>query len=67
MNSFEVSALGDAMEQLELYRKRCEELEEENEDLRNQVQFYKDAYQEQLRNSVTLANELDRALGSPAK
>lgn len=67
MNGFEISALSDAMEQLERYRSKCEELEEENEDLRNQVQFYKDAYQEQLRNSVTLANELDIALANSRK
>ena len=42
--------------------KRLEELEKENKDLKNQVVFYKSAYQEQLRNALTLANELEEAL-----
>lgn len=42
--------------------KRIEELEKENEDLKNQVEFYKSAYKEQLRNALTLANELEEAL-----
>jgi hypothetical protein len=48
--------------ELEKLQKKYNDVVKRNAQLRNEVEFYKSAHQEQLQNSLTLADELEDAL-----